>query len=241
MKRAIISTQPAADAAPQSPPRPKRPRRKEAVDAADPTELPSLPAQPPPCLPEEEEDPDVLEEQRWQAEFDRRARDALAGLHLPMLHELLLRMPPLHDSFDADAQIFAERLLARIMADGTTDGPLVERVNALIKVATRETCLAAAAELEAAWKGRQLFEAPHFAEAAARCEYLRRCEEFSCKRFPDGWARPGVCARRRPADRCPMRSVRGSARLASASRVGLTGRSRAARPGERRIGAAPSG
>jgi hypothetical protein len=70
----------------------------------------------------------ITADRRWQSEFDLRSQDALAGTHQPMLPELILGMPPLHDSLDADANIFAERLLARLRVDGVHQGVLIERL-----------------------------------------------------------------------------------------------------------------
>jgi hypothetical protein len=80
---------------------------------------------------------------RWQKEFDRRSKDALAGLHQPMLSELILRMPPMHGSLDADLQIFAELLLARLRMEGADDA-LVKPLQAIIVAPTGENCFAAA-------------------------------------------------------------------------------------------------
>src|ERR1700680_4145334 len=72
---------------------------------------------------------------RWQKEFDRRSKDALAGLRQPMLSELILRMPPMHGSLDADLQIFAELLLARLRMEGADDA-LAKPLQAIIVAPT---------------------------------------------------------------------------------------------------------
>ena len=113
----------------------------------------------------------AVEGKRWWAEFDRRSGDARAGLHHPLLHEMILGMPPLHDSYEADAQIFAERLLVRLAEDGITDGSLVERLRALSCAPTREAYFAAANALEVAYDQRSTSSAQYLADGMARCEY----------------------------------------------------------------------
>jgi hypothetical protein len=116
-------------------------------------------------------DPDVAEVAAWRAEFEQRCEDARAGVHHPLIHELILRMPPLHDSFDSDAQIFAERLLVRLAEDGVTDGPMIERLKRLSFYPTREAYRAAAEALEMEYDRREMFAAPYLADAVARCDY----------------------------------------------------------------------
>jgi hypothetical protein len=127
----------------------------------------------------ENEESEVSANRRWQQEFDRRSRDAIAGLHHPLVHELILGMPPLHDSLDADAQIFAERLLSRLLDDGVREGDLVDRLEALRLAPTREACRAAALALEEAWRKRSTSEAAFLAEASARCDYYAAAKNYN--------------------------------------------------------------
>lgn len=117
---------------------------------------------------------------RWQREFDLRSRDSRAGLHHPTVLELILGMPPLHDSVDLDAQMFAEKLLARLAKGGITEGVLVGKLRALTLAPTGETCRTAAAALLTAWEAKPAFEASHLAEASARCDFyaaVKNCDD----------------------------------------------------------------
>lgn len=108
---------------------------------------------------------------RWQREFDLRSQDSRAGLHHPTVLELVLGMPPLHNSVDLDAQTFAEKLLARLAKDGVTEGILFGKLMALTLAPTPELCRSAASALLAAWEAKPAFEASHLAEASARCDF----------------------------------------------------------------------
>jgi hypothetical protein len=130
----------------------------------------------------DDEDPDVSFGRRWQLEFELRSKDALAGLHQPMLHELILHMPPLHDSLDADAQIWAERLIARLQQDGAGESSLIKNLQALLVAPTRDSCSAAAEALEAAWKDPSL-GAAYLAEGAGRCDYYAAAKNSRAAAF----------------------------------------------------------
>jgi hypothetical protein len=84
---------------------------------------------------------------------------------------MILGMPPLHDSYEADAQIFAERLIVRLAEEGLTDAPLIERLRALTFSPTREAYWAASDALKTAYEQRSRSSALHLGDAMVRCEY----------------------------------------------------------------------
>lgn len=122
-------------------------------------------------VPADNENLPAAADRRWQREFDLRSQDALAGIHQPMLAELILRMPRLHNSLDADIKIFAERLLARLKVDGDHRATLIDRIQALLLSPTHDACFAAAVSLEYAWMQRSPGQAAYLADASGRCDY----------------------------------------------------------------------
>jgi hypothetical protein len=152
--------------------RPQRPRTAATPSVAKPPDCQTSPT-------DLMSDDEPSASRRWQQEFDRRSRDAVTGLHHPLLHELILSMPPLHDSLDVDAQIFAERLLARLLDYGVSEGGLVDRLQALRLAPTRDACRTAALALDETWRKRSASEAAFLAEATARSDDSRSRSETS--------------------------------------------------------------
>jgi hypothetical protein len=117
-----------------------------------------------PNTPREKETP-------WEAEFARRSHEALCGLHHPLLHELILLMSPLHNSLDTDAQVFAERLIKRMVEDGVGDKALLDLVGALRFAPSSMACSLASDALLDAYLAKPDQASCYLAESSARCDY----------------------------------------------------------------------
>ncbi len=107
----------------------------------------------------------------WEAEFGRRSHDALCGLHHPLLHELILLMPPLHNSLDTDAQVFAERLIKRMVEDGVGDKALLDLVGGLTFAPSSMAFSRASDALLDAYLAKPDQALRYLTDSSERCDY----------------------------------------------------------------------
>ena len=114
----------------------------------------------------------------WEAEFARRSHDALCGLHHPLLHELILLMPPLHNSLDTDAKVYAERLIKRMLQDRVGDKTLLDLVGALTFAPSSIAFSRASDALLDAYLAEPGQASRYLTDSSARCDYyaaVRNC------------------------------------------------------------------
>jgi hypothetical protein len=106
--------------------------------------------------------------ERYRRRFERRAKAAKEGRHLPTLDELLLRSPFLGDDIATDAQAYAERMLPRV-ADDALGGRLKVALQALTVSPDIDDFRAARIALQEAYESGTPKRLPAPGSGALRC------------------------------------------------------------------------
>ena len=107
--------------------------------------------------------------------FDRRARAAREGVHLPSFIELLRGMDMFGGRLGADSEEFANRVLMRLKRENLLDTPLGAALRILAVSIESSDFLEAAAAFAAHPQGRKFTEF-YLEDAKRRCHYYAACK-----------------------------------------------------------------
>lgn len=107
--------------------------------------------------------------------FDRRARAAREGVHLPSFVELLRGMDMFGGRLGADSEEFANRVLMRLKRENLLDTPLGAALRILAVSIETSDFLETAAAFAAHPQGRKFTEF-YLEDAKRRCDYYAACK-----------------------------------------------------------------